>query len=303
VRVFFASAVGTALYALLRYPSAQGAIEAEGVRRARGYFGSPNNLALYLERLLPLGVSVAIEAGPRRRPLLYAAGALILLATIILTYSRGAWLLGVPAGLLVLGLLRGRRTRRYVVAGLVLLALGMIPVMQTERFGSLLNLQGGTSFLRIRLWQASWEMIKDHPWTGVGLDNFLYYYGDYILPGAEIERWLSHPHNIVLDLWARTGLPGLLLFMGVMAAAAGSVLSRWRAEPSATRMVLAGLLGGLAAMLAHGLIDNAVFVPELAYWTMFVFAYLANAAGAPVTADGQAGTALRRVGDDVEHVT
>ena len=95
-------------------------------------------------------------------------------------------------------------------SALAVLAACLVPLLQTERFASLLNLQGGTSFLRLRLWEASWAMVKDHPWTGVGLDNFLYYYGDYILPGAEIERWLSHPHNIVLDLLVRTGLPGLL---------------------------------------------------------------------------------------------
>jgi hypothetical protein len=49
--------------------------------------------------------------------------------------------------------------------------------------------------------------------------------------------------------------------------------------------VLGGLLGGLAAMLAHGLIDNAIFVPELAYWTMFMLACLANASCVSVRAD------------------
>jgi O-antigen ligase len=283
VHALFASAVGTALYALLRYPQPEGAIVAEGVRRARGYFGSPNNLALYLERLLPLGVSVASDPGPRRRRWAYASGAVILLAVIVLTFSRGAWLLGVPAGLLVVGLLKGKRTRRYTLIALAVLAASLIPLMQTERFGSLLYLQGGTSFLRLRLWESSWAMVKDYPWTGVGLDNFLYYYGDYILPGAEIERWLSHPHNIVLDLLVRTGLPGLVLFMGALVSAVAPVVRRWGAQAAESRAMVAGLLGGLAAMLAHGLIDNAFFVPELAYWTMFVLACLA------VTAPSQAG--------------
>ncbi|MHB1317074.1 MAG: O-antigen ligase family protein [Anaerolineae bacterium] len=277
VQALYASAVGTALYALWRYPLPQGAIEAEGVRRARGYFGSPNNLALYLERLLPLGASVASEPGPRRRRWAYAAGAAILLVVIILTFSRGAWLLGVPAGLLVVGLLKGKRARRYTLMALAVLAACLVPLMQTERFASLLDLQGGTSFLRLRLWEASWAMVKDHPWTGVGLDNFLYYYGDYILPGAEVERWLSHPHNIVLDLLVRTGLPGLLLFLSAVLAVAVPAVRRWRVQASESRAILAGLLGGLAAMMAHGLIDNAFFVPELAYWTMFVLGYLAVA--------------------------
>ncbi len=278
---FFASSVGVALYALVRYPSPAGVIEAEGVRRARGFFGSPNNLALYLERMLPLGLSVATEvgegvSGSRRRQWFWAGGALALLLAVVLTYSRGAWLLGVPAGLLTVGLLKGGRVPTYTLIALAILGLALIPLMQTERFGSLLDLQSGTTFLRLQLWESSWEMAKDHLWTGVGLDNFLYYYGDYILPGAEIERWLSHPHNLFLDLLVRTGLPGLLLFLGALVAAVVPVARHWRVYATVSRSVLAGFLGGLAAMSAHGLIDNALFVPELAHWVFFTLAYLVN---------------------------
>jgi len=277
VDVFVASAVGTALYALLRYPTPGGVIEAEGVRRARGYFGSPNNLALYLERLLPLSVSLAATPGSSRRRLWYISSAVILLVTTILTFSRGAWLLGIPAGLLVVGLLQGKRSRRYVLAGLAVLAVCCVPLFRTERFSSLLNLQSGTSFLRLQLWQASWAMIRDQFWTGVGLDNFLYYYGDYILPGAEIERWLSHPHNIILDLWVRTGLIGLVLYMGAFLTAVLPTLRALTHSSALKNPVTIGLLGALAAALAHGLIDNAIFVPELAYGLLFVLAYLVHA--------------------------
>ncbi|MGI6368254.1 MAG: O-antigen ligase family protein [Anaerolineae bacterium] len=283
VRALFASSVGVALYALAIYPLSRGAVIAEGVRRARGFFGSPNNLALYLERMLPLGLSAAVESTAEvsrgRQRWAWAIGSLVLLFAIVLSFSRGAWLLGVPAGLLVLSLLRGGRVRRGVLVVLVLLALAMIPLMRTERFSSLLDLSGGTTFLRLQLWQSSWAMIRDHIWTGVGLDNFLYYYGDYILPGAEIERWLSHPHNIILDLWVRTGLVGLLLYAGAVLAALARARRAWSGLSADVRVMAVGLLGGLAALFAHGLIDNAIFVPELGHWIVFALAYLVSAAG------------------------
>jgi hypothetical protein len=52
------SGVGVALYALARYRFPEGVIEAEGVRWARAFYGSPNNLALYMERILPMGLAV-----------------------------------------------------------------------------------------------------------------------------------------------------------------------------------------------------------------------------------------------------
>ena len=52
-------------------------------------------------------------------------------------------------------------------------------------------------------------MIRDHPWTGVGLDQFL---GQYSRRYVRIEGWpehyTSHPHDIVLDFWLSLGIPG-----------------------------------------------------------------------------------------------
>ncbi len=277
VHLFYASAVAVALCALLRYPSAQGVIQAEGVRRARGFFGSPNNLALYLERFLPLGLALTLGAEPRRR-WLYGAGAMILVLVIALTFSRGALLLGVPAGLFVVLWLQGQRGRRTALVGALVAAIALALLWQTPRFASLTDLSQGTGFLRVQLWRSAWEMLRDHPWLGVGPDNFLYYYGDYIRPGAEVDRWLSHPHNLILDPWLRLGLPGLALLAGMFGVGLARAARLWqRLCQGEERAILIGLLGGLAAATLHGLVDSAWFVPELAYWGMFALAWLASA--------------------------
>ena len=284
VDLFFASAVALALYALARYPTAEGVIRAEGVRRARAFFGSPNNLALYLGRFLPLGLAVGLWGGGRWRRWLYALGAAAIALAIVLTFSRGAWLLGVPAGLLAVlalqdrGRSRGRaHRRRLALVGGILGVGAVVLILSAPRLGSLTDLTQGTGFLRIQLWVSSWEMGLDHPWLGVGPDNFLYYYGDYIRAGAEVERHLSHPHNIVLDFWLRLGLPGLVLLIATVGAALARAVGHLRRMSAGSeRVILVGLLGGLAAAGAHGLVDAAWFVPELAYWGMFILAYLAS---------------------------
>jgi hypothetical protein len=53
-------------------------------------------------------------------------------------------------------------------------------------------------------------MIRDHPLTGLGLDNFLYYYPEYILPEALAEPNLSHPHNILLEALYELGVLGAI---------------------------------------------------------------------------------------------
>ena len=124
---------------------------------------------------------------------------------VVLTFSRGGLLLGLPAALLVLALLHGRRATWLLFGGLTAGLLAGLALLGVERFAALADLQQGTSFLRVSLWRSAWAMIRDHPWRGVGPDNFLYWYGDYILPGAEVDRWLSHPHNLVLELLGAAG--------------------------------------------------------------------------------------------------
>ena len=131
-------------------------------------------------------------------------------AAVLLSFSKGALLLGVPAALLVLGGLAGGRWLWAAIAAVGAGGLAAIPLLRTPRFQSLLDLTSGTSFFRLNVWQSAVLMIRDHPILGVGLDNFLYQYrGRYMFPEAWAEPMLSHPHNVALDYAARLGLLGL----------------------------------------------------------------------------------------------
>jgi len=294
--VLWLSAVAVAVYALLLYPLPSGVIEAEGVRRARAFFGSPNNLALYLDRLLPLGLAVALWGQARWRRWLYGLGSIPVAAAIVLTFSRGAWFLGLPAALLVLAWVHGGRRRWLAAALLVLVLAALVLVAGSERITSLLDFASGTTFLRVSLWRASWDMLKDHFWLGVGLDNFLYYYGDYIRSGAEVDRWLSHPHNIVLDFGLRLGIIGLALLLiflvgfyrcawrGLRAHTARGARQGASGSPAIRddqQAMLLGLVAGMTAALAHGMIDMAFFAVELAFWFMFSLAWVQRHSAQP----------------------
>jgi O-antigen ligase len=119
-------------------------------------------------------------------------------------------------------------------------------------------------------------MIVDHPLTGVGLDNFLYAYRTrYVLPEASDELNLSHPHNVVLDSWTRLGIGGvvLMLWLGVVFFRVG--LCRYRHLPEGDDRALAlGWLASMVATLAHGLIDHAFFLVDLAFIFMLALATL-----------------------------
>ena len=283
---------------LWQYVTEQNIIQAEGVNRVRAFFGSPNKLGLYQERTAAVGVALAVFGrrsdgressgrageGQKRFPFfaswqrapLAARCALLLtipqLIALLLTFSKGALFLGLPAMLLALAV-AGRRllaapgsrlpARWRMVVGGSCGGYGigaLTPFLGTERFRSLLDLRPeGTAGIRLSLWRSSVQMALDHLWLGVGPDNFLYSYrSGYILPAAWRDPSLNHPHNFALDWWTRLGLPGLALAVAWLAMGFRSLWRAATADPLAV-----GALGAVAAALGHGLIDASYALPDL----------------------------------------
>ena len=273
------AAVGLGQYALGR-----GVTLAEGgLPRLRGVYYSPNSVGLYLGRVWPLLLAVTLWDGNRRRRIPGGVALVLVTLALGLSFSRGALLLGLPAALLVLGWRAGGRYRWLALALVALGLLVLIPLLQVPRFASLLDFEQGSAFFRLELWRSSLAMIREHPWLGVGPGQFLAAYRTrYILPAAWSEPNLEHPHSIYLDHWTRLGLLGLLAGLIVQVAFWRAIRpSQPRKSSQAARIgewLLPGLAGSMAALLAHGLVDNTLFFPDLA---LAFFLTLALAAPEP----------------------
>jgi len=309
-----AGAAIASLIGLWQGVTGQGRVDVEGVGRIAALYGSPNNLALLLGRAVPLVLALFLFGawpsvkgsafeGSRRVVIVRGALAVVVVITFaaaVATFSKGALLLGLPAALafvLVGGSWRsGRRWPLWVLAGLVVIgAAGLILLFRTPRFADLFNFESGTSFLRLRLWRGALNMALDHPFLGVGPDNFLYAYrSHYVLPSGWQELNLSHPHNIFLDLWTRLGLLGVATGAAALAVAFAAGWRLFADRPGVTAArprgglgssddvlvpnrvippqamavwpVALGLLGSVVATVAHGLIDNSLFLPDLMGW-------------------------------------
>jgi O-antigen ligase len=290
VDAWIAGGAAVALVGAGQLLTGQGLITAEGVSRVRALYGSPNNLALYLGRILPLAIALAVWGAVRARRWAYGLAGAVVAVALFFTYSRGAWLLGVPMALLTLAALRGRRVLLAVAGLLGAAALAALPVLGTERITSLLDTSEGTSFFRLQLWRSAWSMIRDHPVWGVGLDNFLPLYRTrYVLPSAWQELNLSHPHNVVLDAWLRLGLPGLLILGGLLGLAFRRGLQAFRRlSDGPSRALLLGLLAGMVNLVAHGLVDHAYFLVDLAFTLALQLALIQAVSADPTPTDTDA---------------
>ncbi|MBL8046033.1 MAG: O-antigen ligase family protein, partial [Anaerolineales bacterium] len=281
VDFFVLGAVAAALIGLWQYVTGEGLIVTEeGVARIRSVYGSPNNLGLYLGRALPVALAVALVSQlpiTNNRRLLYFAACAIMLITLVLTFSRGALVLGVPAALAVIVIGWQGKRGAWLVGGALVLGLLALPfIAQLPRFADLFSTQTGTGFFRLNLWVSAWRMFLDQPWLGVGPDNFLYAYrGFYILPQAWQEPNLSHPHNILFDFLSRVGLLGTLCGAWLIYHFIRQFLILNPSIPNSSRAhnfpLKLGLLALLADMLAHGLVDHSFFLVDLAfvfYWAL-----------------------------------
>ena len=271
------------VHGLAQFAITDNVIVAEGVRRVRSVYGSPNNLALVLGRIFPIALTMALLGPTSRRRILCGVAAAVMVVIIFLTYSRGAWLLGVPAAVLFLGAMRSRRSLLLALLCALLAVSVLLPLVGTQRVTSLFQFTGGTTFLRLRLWEAAISMIRDHALLGVGMDNFLYLYPEYILPGAEIEPGLSHPHNLILDFWVRLGIPGLVALVWMLWAFFRSGFKLHRAGGDAyERALTLGVMASMINFIAHGLIDNSFFLVELAFVFMLSMGVLRSLSDRPL---------------------
>jgi O-antigen ligase len=240
-----------------------------GVMRLRAHYGSPNNVALYLGRVLPFLLAGAL-VGVGRRRIVYGLLALPVGAALALTFSKGALFLGAPGAIVIMALLwqwrRGKAVWPVAAAVVIAAPLLFLAALQIPPLAARLDPQGITSVFRIHLWQASANMIVDHPLFGVGPDNFLYHYrGRYILNAAWQEPDLNHPHNLPLDLATRLGLVGLLIGGGLIAGLGRRVWQAARDRESAHWPLTLGLAGALTHLLLHGLVDHSLFLVDLAF--------------------------------------
>jgi hypothetical protein len=95
---------------------------------------------------------------------------------------------------------------------------------------------------RLTLWRAALAMVKAHPVTGVGPDNFRLSYGGYA--GIATPDLRLHSNNMYLEVVAGTGILGAVAFLWLL----------WSARVCGSASV--GVACALAAIAVHGFVDS-----------------------------------------------
>jgi O-antigen ligase len=107
---------------------------------------------------------------------------------------------------------------------------------------------------RLAHWQAAGEMIRQHPWTGVGFSNYEPVYSQYALMNWPLP--LGHAHNYYLNVTAELGIPGFLAYMLMWGAIFWQTLQALRRCSGWERGLALGLLGAWMHLSVHHLFDD-----------------------------------------------
>ena len=205
----------------------------------------PNAVGGMIAGLLPLQLAALSDARTPRR--LALAGMLLGTAGLGLLASatRGAWL---ALALALSGwgwqrLLGGRA--RWAVALTAEIALLAIVALATPLGGHFVEGLGG----RPALWRNSFDLGRDYLFSGLGLAGFEMAYSSYAL--LVHVGFLTHAHNLFLDIWLEQGILGVVAWIGLLGVAVrlASRQNAWRGP----------VLVALATIVLHGLVDDSFY--------------------------------------------
>ena len=259
--------------------------------RGSGTYISPNNLAGFLEMILPLGLAwmLVSRAKPVMKVFLGYASFMIL-AGIAVTVSRGSWISTGLALVVFFTILFFHRTYRLPSAVLlvVIVGAGIYFLPRTHFFQiRLREVTANDRFnenVRFELWKPAVQLWRENIWWGIGPDHFNYRFRAYRPEIVQLEP--DRVHNDYLNTLTDWGIVGTGLVASGWALLGAGLFGTWRfvrgsANDLGTRksnkfaLVLGASLG-LLAILFHSAVDFNMHIPANAILAITLMAMLSG---------------------------
>ncbi len=227
--------------------------------RARAYsvLTNPNVLGDYLivvvmMNLLLIGTGKSLI----RKALLFIPLGINTL-TLLLTFSRGAWI-GFAFAFLIMIIVYEKRWLP-IIAIVGIFSLFLLPQVIVDRILTIFINNGDSSTnYRYLIWFGGRNILKDY-WlfgTGLGYGSFSKLYSLYRMG----DIFAAHAHNIFFELFVETGLFGLITFIYmILKAFVNGTKKIIESKNKYTRMIIITGIAALSGLFLHGLVENTLF--------------------------------------------
>jgi O-antigen ligase len=261
----------------------------------------PNPFAAFLLLVLPLSLVRFLHAPRGTGALAHGSVALLLLVSLVFTYSRAAWmalgvvvfLAGIPLRSMRWRMALGRLAVLGVVVAVVVLVLarGVAPQGSGQQIvtrARSVSDPGDYAFQgRLNFWRAGLQIFIDHPLVGTGAGTFGAVHAAY---QRDVRYYARDPHSLYVQTAAEEGIVGLVVLvvlLGALAAMWIKALRAWHATEAYPLVVGTGL--GLVAFFIHSGVDMDWMFPANPAMAMAMTGALVSFANArnPSQAEGR----------------
>ena len=182
-------------------------------------------------------------------------------AALLLGFTRGIAFVATPAAAVYL-IWFWKRKALLALPVLAVVAFLAAPASVKARFTSIYQPGSADSneFRRVA-WATGLEMVREHPWFGLGPERVKGRFEEFVPPGTPRplpEGWYGHLHNIYLHYAAERGIPtmlALMWFLGLIIRDFARELSLLPPGRSEVKFVLHAGVAAVLATLVEGIFE------------------------------------------------
>lgn len=239
-----------------------------GVRtRVFSIFTSPNLFGSLLTLASPMAISLAVINKNIKGKLLFIFIALCMVASLIFTSSRGAWIgFALAIGIYVL-----IKDKRLIIPCVVLALVLFVAVPSVgNRISYMLSpeyiessLKGG----RLVRWITGFKILSNNLVFGVGLGHF----GGAVAMNHDLTTMVDakmvktfYMDNYMLKTAVESGIVGFSSFAILMYSVVANGFRTMKISTSkVSKELIAGIMAGLCGVIAHNFVENIFEIPMM----------------------------------------
>lgn len=226
-----------------------------------------NTLGAYLIiAIFPL-IMMGIYEKNINKKVIYIIISMLASVTLILTFSRNAWL-GVLIGITLLVIMYNHKFILLFLSGIGISVL--LPQVRSRAADFKILLDDP----RVNIWKLALNMIKENLVLGIGNGNFYNQYGEYAkkYPKLRYNSNTKFPtHNSYLKVFSELGLIGIIPFVALIISVLIALKNTLRnLSPGVLKSFYKGFYISVIVFIFMNIPDNLFFVPKVTmnFWIL-----------------------------------
>ena len=278
-----------------------------------GPFVNKNNFAGLMELIIPIPIGLVISEVQRKTRLIYAFASVIMIVAAFASLSRGG-IFSLTIGIFFMLALwfiyshpANRKHNPVSILKKISISVGLIAAVAVgtiwiagESLSNRLtdnnivdSAENPNTFIRSRgwIWENSWSIFRENPWTGTGIGTFPTAFPNYSSgdgrDAGNFERLiLESAHNDYLQVLTDTGLVGAIILLGFLVILADYMRRIFSIDDPVRAVIAIAASASILMLLIHSIFDFNLQITSNVLLFLVMTALLGNAVAPEVDQTG-----------------